>query len=189
MFHILHKLVLVVFYGLLAALGALLYQKRSVLHPAVDYYQAWQISRENPGQDRESVLGQVIKVTGEYAFQMRTAQGLLFNFQLTGFEPIAATNRSDEAAAEFKEQCKSRFTELILSNDVRVAATFLSPLRTGLGVAYRGETNVNAVLVEAGLARLNRNYLKGLARDELYDLLRAERKAREQGLGLWNEQK
>ncbi|MBI2947941.1 MAG: thermonuclease family protein [Verrucomicrobia bacterium] len=186
MFHILHKLAQVAFYGLLAGLGAVLYQQRSVLHPVVDYYQAWQIHRENPRQDRESISGQVIKVTGEYAFQMKSAQGLLFNFQLTGFEPITATNRADEAAAVLKEECKSRLTELILSNEVRVAPSFLSPLRTGLGVVYRGETNVNAVLVEAGLARPNRNYLKGLTRDELYEMFRAERKAREEKRGVWS---
>lgn len=187
MFHLLRKIVLLIFYGLLIGLGVFLYQKRAVLNPVLDYYDAWEISREDPRKDRETLAGEVIQVTGAYSFQLQNQQGFLFNFQLTGFDPISPSNRLDAAASELKDESQMRLARLILSNEVRVAATFLSPQRTGLGVVYRDETNVNAALLEDGLARLNRHYLKGLTRSELYEMLQAERKAKEQKLGIWKE--
>ncbi|MBI4658146.1 MAG: thermonuclease family protein [Verrucomicrobia bacterium] len=187
MFHLLRKLSLLIFAGLCVWLGIFVYQKRSVFSPIIDLAEALEASRERPRQPMESVSGKVLGITGEYSFQMKAEAGAVFNFQLAGIEPISSGGGAEKSVARLKQESRAYLTQRILSNSVRVAATFLTVQRAGLGVVYAGETNLNAALVEAGLARLNRSYLKSLPLGEIYPLLRAERKAKERKLGFWEE--
>jgi endonuclease YncB( thermonuclease family) len=56
-------------------------------------------------------------------------------------------------------------------------------------VVYLDKTNVNAKVVESGMARVNRKFLKALPVAEQYALLCAEKKAQETHAGLWAGEK
>lgn len=187
MFFALRKLVLVALAGLLGTVGFFLYQKKSALTVFADFFEALKMTKDSPRREFDSVAGEVIKITGQYSFQMRTEPGLLFNFQLTGLEPIEARDASDEEKQRLEEESRILLSRLILSNHIRVDPTYIGEKRTGLGLVYVGETNINSALVEAGLARLKRKYLKGLSVGELYQMFRAERKAKDSKFGIWKE--
>ena len=95
-----------------------------------------------------------------------------------GLPPARHRTWRRQPPAKLRDDARTRLSQWVLSNHVRVEATSLTEQRTGLGVLHVGATNVNAALVEAGLARVNRNYLKGLPLDQLYAILRAESIAR-----------
>lgn len=164
-----------VFIGLVAWFGSFLYQKRSVVYPALDYYQATRIPDES--KMAGAVTGEVAQVIDGRSFQLKTAGGTDFVIGLTGLElpekEIAVQKGEDGKGPEAVEL----LSRLILARQVRVELTFISERRSGLGVVFFGDTNINAALVEAGVAKVNRQYLKSLPVKERYALLRAARKA------------
>ena len=83
---------------------------------------------------------------------------------------------------------KTNLVSLILSNQVKVAFTYMSEFRGGVGITCVNDTNnVNARMLEAGLVWINTNGLRTLPLRDQYALVLAERKAKEQRLGGWND--
>jgi endonuclease YncB( thermonuclease family) len=81
-----------------------------------------------------------------------------------------------------KDPVKARLSELVLSNEVQVILTWVDESRRCLGVVHLGRTNVNGWLIESGLVKLNRDFIKTLPLLEQYALIRADRRANERTL-------
>jgi endonuclease YncB( thermonuclease family) len=94
---------------------------------------------------------------------------------------------ADVEATKLTKKIQTELSSLILSNRVEVDLNYLTDKRNGLGTVYKSGTNINVALVENGLARVNLVYLKGLPVQAQYALVRAERKAREQQVGIWKQ--
>jgi endonuclease YncB( thermonuclease family) len=187
MFHTLRKIVFLILFGLLACFGAYVYHKRAIFNPLVDLVEVWQIHRKNPTRMVGQLTGQVTKVGDELGFHVKSEQGPTYSLRLAGLEPPGDQSEKPKKAKDpIEVEARTILNRLILSNHVRVDLTFMSEQRSGLGIAYRGETNINAAIAEAGLAKVKREYLKGLPWKEQYKLVRAERKAQEKQSGLWS---
>ena len=106
-------------------------------------------------------------------------------FRSTGLEAPPAAAARDQAARRLFLLSKTNLSELVLSNRVRIAMTYLSPLRAGAGIVRQGTNNINVRMVESGLVRVNRESIRELPVPEQYRLVAAERKAQEQQLALW----
>jgi endonuclease YncB( thermonuclease family) len=191
MFRTLHKvmigLIVCFWAGLAFGLCALAYEKRSAFYPLVDGVEAFKVWMSVDERVVGTVSGRVTKVDNDYAFQMKDQAGLLYYFRLAGIEipdPILPVSSADWA---WKRAVRTNLSELILSNDVQVIATFLNEQRSGLGLVFRAQTNVNVLLVEQGLAKIKPEYLKGLPLKPHYAFLRAQRRARERQAGLWKK--
>lgn len=189
MFHTLRKIVIRLFAlcvsGLVVGVGAFVYEKRAIFDPVADFIEVLKLPAGS--KSLEQVSGQAIKVMDDYSFQLKDDRGQLFSFRLVGLAPLPPQNAANKTATDFRQETESALRGLVLSNQVRVAVTFLNERRTGLGIAYVGETNVNAAMVEAGLGKVKREFLNGLPRQEQFALVRAESKAREKKAGLWKE--
>jgi endonuclease YncB( thermonuclease family) len=179
MFHTLHKIVVVMLWVLLAGLGIYVYQQRAVFSPLVDLVDAMLIRDGFEQKISGEMTGQVVKVFDGDTFQIRDDQGRVLNVRLTGLDApdIQRTNKAELLLAG---ESKTNLTRLILSKPVRVQITYSNDTRGALGIAYLGETNVNATMVAWGMARLKLEYMNGLPLKNRYALLRADRRAKEQ---------
>jgi len=184
MFHFPHRLVILAFFGVLLALGFYVYQKRAIFDPLVDLAEVIRLPRTS--RTVSQLTGKVVKVGNDYTFQMKEDQGVNYSLRLTGLEAPEVEEGNTNEVKALKESAQETLTQMILSNRVRVDLTFITEQRGGLGVAYLGETNINAALAEAGLAKVKREYLKGLPWKEQYRLIRAESKAQAKQSGIWN---
>lgn len=189
MFHTLRKIVILLFAlfvsGLVVGVGAFVYEKRAIFDPVADFIEVLKLSAGS--KSLEQVSGQAIKVMDDYSFQLKDDRGQVFSFRLVGLAPLPPRGGANKTALDVRQEMESSLRGLVLSNQIRVAVTFLNDRQTGLGIAYVGETNVNAAMVEAGLGKVKREFLNGLPRQEQFALVRAESKAREKKAGLWKE--
>ena len=182
-------------YAALAALCFYVYQKRAVFHPVADLAEVILIRQESDVREAGSLSGKVVKVTASDTLQIRTPDGLTYQIRLAGLDtpqepnvhPYYRKNPSLAEAFAKSERTRTNLAQLVVSKDVRVELIVLTEQRSGLGIVYAGKTNINAALAEAGLAKVNRQYLKGLALGQQYSLVHGERKAKEKQRGLWAE--
>jgi endonuclease YncB( thermonuclease family) len=179
MFHKLHKLVVVMFWVVLAALGIRIYQQRAVFSPLVDLIDSMLIREGFEQKISGEITGRVVKVIDGDTFQIRDDEGRVLKIRLTGLDApdIQQTNKAELLLAG---ESKTNLTRLILSKPVRVQITYSNDTSGALGIAYLGETNVNATMVALGMARLKREYMNGLPLKSRYALLRADRRAKDQ---------
>lgn len=189
MFRILHRIAVVLTIcfvcGSMLGLAALAYQQRAIVSPAVDGFDAFKAWLTHDTRIVGEVSGRVIKVETDYAFQLKDSQGGRYHFRLAGIEIPKSPLPLSKAEREWKLMVRSNLSNLILSNEVRVLATYLNEHRSGLGVVYLGGANVNTLLVEEGLAKVKPEYLKGLPLKPYYAFLRAQRRAQERQVGIW----
>lgn len=179
MFHRLHKIAVVLLIALPFLLGWYLYQKRSVFTPVTDFYQAVKLSGGKFGNDLETVSGEVIRLSENYTFTLKSDEGQTLRFRLTGIEAPHSQNLRMQNGSSVLTKSREEMSALTLSNHVQVAPTYQDRNRSGLGVLYIGDTNVNAWLVKRGLAQVKREFLQGVKLIDVYSLLRAQREAHE----------
>jgi len=188
MFFVLRRIVLTVFGLLVAGLLVFLYQKRYVVQPVFDYYALWHASRAMEKAYMGELTGQATAVMSGDLFQVRGRDGLNYNFRLAGIQAPQRSLASSKELQRLASLSKSNLASLVLSNQVKVAFTYMSEFHGGVGLAYVNETNnVNARMLEAGLAWINTNGLKALPLRDQYTLVLAERNARQQQLGGWKD--
>lgn len=183
MFRTLHKIVVVMLWVLLAGLGIYVYQQRAVFSPLVDLVDAMLIRDGFEQKIKGEITGQVVKVVDGDTFQVRDDEGRTLNVRLTGLD-APDVQRTNKAELLLAGESKTNLTRLILSQPVRVQITYSNDTQGALGIAYLGETNVNATMVASGMARLKREYMNGLPLKSRYALLRADRRSREQKAGV-----
>lgn len=177
MFFILHRLYTVSWISLILAVSAWLYVRSGVSEPIVAWYQVWQNTQGTATRSVERLTGKVTRVIDGTSIIVRSADRQLYSVGLVGAARL--TNAAPTKAPKHPEidPGKARLNELVLSNEVEVLLISLDPQHRGLGVVKLGETNVNALLIESGLAQLRRDFIKGLPVREQYTLIRAGRKA------------
>jgi endonuclease YncB( thermonuclease family) len=188
MFHTLHRIVVLIFCGLLGLFGFYIYQHREIFNPLVDVGEAFLLRHENPPKIAAENSGKVVRVIDLSTVEVLSDDGKMYSVGLGGlvFPPANSTNKLH---AQLRGDAKSRLEQLLLSNRVQVDFTVLSERRTGLGIVSVQQTNVNADLVEAGFASAKRAYLKGWTFKQLYTVIRSERRARTLGRGIWSNER
>jgi endonuclease YncB( thermonuclease family) len=174
MFHLLHRLVVGMAWVLAGAAGLYVYQQRAVFYPAVDFVTAWRIQEGFHQETAGEIRGRVVRVASGDTFQLTDDTGRAYQVRLTG---LAAPefHPSNKALQALAGASRTNLSRLILSNDVRVVLTYSNAPRSGLGIVYLGETNVNAAQIASGQAEARHEYMNGLPLKDRYLLLRAER--------------
>jgi endonuclease YncB( thermonuclease family) len=123
--------------------------------------------------------GEVVKVIDGTSLAVRGDDRHFYSIALLGAVPLDKANSPSRGASD---PGKARLADLVLSNKVDVTLTWMDERKRGVGVVHMGRTNVNAVMVESGLVKLNRQFIKPLPLIDQYALIRAERKANERRL-------
>lgn len=187
MFFTIRKIIIMTFWGLLVLGGLVLYQNREIFHPLVETVQ---IARKIDFQpEAQQILGElsgeVIQITGADTFRMKDPHGTVYHFRFHGLDVPQQWNVQDKRQRELKQETKSCLSGLMLSNQIKVDLISTNETHGGLGIVYLNHTNINLRLVELGLARINREYLKRLPVKEQYTFLHAEKKAEQRELGIW----
>ena len=156
-----------------------LYPRTGISEPLLDWYAVWQNEPGPTVQPVAELSGTAIRVLDGSSFTLQTTNRGLYTIGLLGVTAPVVTPKSTAAELDRAQKSQNLLGGLILSNDVRVAATWLDPLHRAVGVVELGQTNVNAAMVQSGLVKLKKAYIKGLPWRDQYALLRAERKAHE----------
>lgn len=178
MFRRLHKLYVLFCWLVVVGLAGILYQHRSLFYPLVDLVDAFR-AREGLEQKKTGELtGKVTRVLNGDMFVLRDEHNRTYTVRLTGVDApdYPGTNRSELHSAL---ESRTNLCRLILSQQVRVELTYTNESRGALGLVYLGDTNINALAVETGIARAAREQMNGLPLKDRYALIRAERKARQ----------
>lgn len=123
------------------------------------------------------LAGVVTRVRAADTFEFCDTNRVTWLVRLAGLEGP----RSMELARE----ARAVVGPLVHTQSVRVASFHLTPEGVAVGVVWRGETNVNELLLARGLARTTTNALRRVPLPDQPALLRAEQRAREARLGLW----
>lgn len=191
MFHTLNKLAKLAlfscFVGVVSGVCYYAYDRREVWYtPLEDFWTVTHIEAPLNQEMLEHWDGRVTKVLSGDQFVMKSSAGLC-SVRLTGLEAPLGTNRLDKVSVETARRSFLFLSSMILSNDVRVAVTYIPAreIRSGMGIVFLGGTNVNTAVVESGNARARLDFMKGLPRNIQYGLIKAERRARKNAVGLW----
>lgn len=188
MFWFLHYAVKV-FIGLACAgMLVLLYVNRHWFAPADAWVQTLRRTHTETLPILGEVTGRVVRVPAGDTVSVRGQGGPAQNFRIAGIlaPPYARNPLSDEAKA-FR-RTRDFLVSLVLSNDVSVAYTYLTPEGGGgIGGVYLNGTNVAVPLLSAGLVLVHDPSLKGLPLVDQVQLLAAEKAARETRAGFWSD--
>jgi endonuclease YncB( thermonuclease family) len=179
MFHALHRIYVLSWVILSAGAVVWIYPRTGVSEPLMDWYAVWQNQPGPTVKPAAELSGSVVRVVDGSSFTLRTPDHQFYTIGLLGIALPALKPNLSAAELESAERSKAFLSDLILSNEVEVAATGLDPQHRGVGLVHLAKTNVNAAVVESGLVKLKREYIRGLPWHDQYVLLRAERKARE----------
>ncbi len=188
MFWFLHRACVVVFWCFWLAAAVFVYEKRAALQPAFDYAElVWQHDFRAAG-DLPQLDGKVTEIFAGDSFQFEDKNGYAFNYGLAG---VAAPRANRGAPAELQRlagDSRTNLSQLLAGRPVTVSVTLANPqTRTGLGLVHHGDTNVNVAMLAAGQGRLNLEQIRTLPLRDEFEMLRAERSARRQRLGIWGE--
>jgi endonuclease YncB( thermonuclease family) len=132
--------------------------------------------------------GRVVRVVAGDTVSIRPPEAQAQNFRIAGIlaPPYARNPLSDEAKA-FRRS-RDYLASLALSNEVRVAYTYLTPEGSGgIGGVYLGETNLALPMLAAGWVIVHDASLRSLPITDQVQLLAAEKKAREAQVGFWSD--
>jgi endonuclease YncB( thermonuclease family) len=170
MFHFLHKIYLLGWAALIIGVVVLLYPRSGISEQLEVGLEVWRNSDGISDRTLEHISGTPIRIFDGTTFTLRGPENQLYTIGLVG---LSIPSRPPFSPAE----SKALLSDLILSNEVDLALSWLDPQLRGLAVVRLGKTNVNAVMIKSGFATLNRNYIKGLPLLDQYKLIQAERAA------------
>lgn len=188
-FRFLHWFVIALFWAFWLVVGFWVYQHRLALQPAADYVELlWNMDpRAAKQRPPLSLSGRVTKANSGDGLQLRNDGGLLFNYGLSGLAAPRADRLSPPAQRALADLCQSNLNQLAVGQWVDIDVWLANPeTRTGLGVFRMGETNLNALALEWGIATLRREQIRGLPLREQYAMVQAERAARRERRGVWS---
>lgn len=179
MFHILHRVYLVTWSLILLACVGWAYAHSGISHGLADGYVVWQNKPKAGSAPIIPLSGTVTRVLDGRSLTIKGTDKQSYSIALQGLVPV---ENPGVAFRKTVTPAKARLTELTLSNQVDVVLTSVDEYRRGLGVVYLGRTNVNALLIESGLAGLKLEFIRPLPLTEQYALVRAGRRAQERKL-------
>lgn len=185
MFWFLHYTVKVLLALAIVGLGATLYLNRHWFAPAEDWAET--LGRADLGTlpVLETITGRVVRVTSGDGLTVREGRGPLRLVRIAGIVAPPRSRNSRSPGSLAADRSRELLSRLALSNEVRVAFTFVVPRRGGAGGVYLGETNLAVPLLEAGAVMVHDGSLKSLPLTEQVQLLAAERSARSARRGCW----
>jgi endonuclease YncB( thermonuclease family) len=159
------------------------YQHRAWFRPLADLKYIYE-TKEPEKAKVGKWEGRVVHVFDGQTFEMSNGSPIRLRVTLTGIEAPRATPTSSQLERDIALDSSNYLKSLILSNEISAALTFSQP-PLGIGLVTVGQTNVNVAVLAEGKARLNRKFIKTLPVSEQYELIRAERFARERRRGIW----
>lgn len=165
--------------------GAWLYAQRAVLAPAEEWVETLRRAETETLPIVGESSGRVIRVPSGDTLIVRGTNGTKVSYRIAGVlgPPSSRHPRSDRAAVFRRSQDFLR--GIALSNEVRIAYTFMVPEGSGVGGVYLGETNIGVPLLREGMAVVHDRSLKSLPVKDQVLLLAAEKEAREGKRGVW----
>ncbi len=186
LFWSLHRAVKALVWCFWIAAAAFLYTQRAALQPVADLAELWwNLPSQRPGQSAR-IEGRVTRLFAGDSLQLRDDNGWVFNYGLAGASVPKVSANSTPAERFAAGAGLTNVTRLVLDQRVAIQVALANPQnRTGLGVVRVGDTNVNEVVLRNGWARLNRDQIRALPLLVQYELVRAERLARRERIGLW----
>ena len=101
------------------------------------------VPKERP--ELGEMAGDVVQVTGADLFRIRNTAGVMYYFRLDRVQTLQPWQLQTRQQRQLWEQGKSNLSQLILSNQVRIDVTATNQNLGGLGIVYRGVTNVNII--------------------------------------------
>lgn len=165
--------------------GALLYANRAVFLPAQEWVETLRRAETETLPIVGEAQGLVIRVPAGDAVIVRDGQGAKVSFRIAGvLGPPSSRHPRSERAAVFRRS-QEFLRSLALSNDVRIAYTFMVPEGGGVGGVYLAGTNLAIPLLREGTVIVHDPSLKSLPIQEQILLLTAEKEARESRRGVW----
>ena len=174
MFRVLHRVYVLTWVAVLLGGAAWAYARSGVPDGLSDWYAVWQNRPRSGIRSATELSGTVLKVVDGTSLTLRGADRQVYSVGLQGLvAPAPATPKVREATNSLPK----RLRELVLSNDVQVVVSWMDESRRAMGVVRLGATNVNAWIIESGLAKLNRDFIKSLPMLEQYALIRADRRS------------
>lgn len=130
--------------------------------------------------------GQIVKVLdGNWVF-VKIPEGFVYGLRIRGLlAPTLAVLLSDDTLKMGKAS-KAFLEELALRKDMRFQPIDMGDNRYGQGyIEFQGKSIV-LPMIQAGMARLNREELTHFSKEALWELLRAEYEARQSEIGIWD---
>jgi endonuclease YncB( thermonuclease family) len=188
MFLLLRKIVICLGIALFAAVALYAYQRWQVFQRLGDAFTVWRSSENQQHPVFAGISGEVTEVIDGCTFQLKDPTRRLYLIRLTGIEVPNGGDGAPELGRALAGESKTNLASLILGKEVKVLPTHLSANGTGLGIVYLGQTNVNAQVLAAGMARLNPQFAKTLPFKEHYAMLSGQRNAEAQHFGIWKEE-
>lgn len=163
-----------------------IWQERGIWQPLVDWVEI-QRHTEAPKVTPvvEQVRGKVTWVEDGTTFVVHGVTPRPYKFRLTGLEVPDPRDPADANVRAQGRLCQAYLGNLISNRTVRVDVTFMARDHSGLGILYAGDANVNLALVEAGMAKVNPQYIKGMAWLDQKALMLAQANAQSHKQGLW----
>src|SRR5438046_1647466 len=139
MFFLIRKIVIVTFWVLALLVGVVIYEKRALFAPVVEFVQ---IAREMTFVPKEraevgEMVGNVGQVMGPDLFRIKNRAGGTYYFKLEGVHTLEAWQLQTKQQRKLWELAKTNLSELILSNQVRIDVTATNQNLGGLGIVYR----------------------------------------------------
>ena len=174
----LHRIYVLGWAALIIGGAVWLYPRTGVAEPLLDWYEVWQNAHGTPAKAVQPISGKVINILDPISFTLRATDRQLYSIGLAGavLPPSTHATRADR---ELADRAKARLRDLVLSNEVDVAVTWMDAQRRGVGIVHLGKTNINAAMIQSGLLNLKLDYIKGIPWFDQYALLRADRRSRQ----------
>jgi endonuclease YncB( thermonuclease family) len=186
LFWSLHRAVKVLFWCFWIAVAGFLYTQRAALKPAADLAELWWNLPSDRPAELALLSGRVTRLFAGDSLQLQDQHGWLFNYGLAGVSVPKAGPTATAADRLAAGASQTNLSRLVLGKRIDIQVTLANPQnRTGLGLVRVGETNVNEVLLRSGWASLKREQIRALPLRTQYGLVRAERLARQDRVGLW----
>ena len=184
MFLILHRLCLILLYGALVAVGVYVFQQREWFVPVIDHLEVWRNHSADQKKVIQEATGEVSKVIDGNTVQIKGVPGLVY-VRLAGIDAPNLRHLNHGREFALGGESRTNLSELVLSNEVHLKILQTNQFGYASAIIFRDGTNINARVVELGMARVNSKLLAGLPTRERKSVQRAEENARQQRAGMW----
>lgn len=135
--------------------------------------------------DFRTIEGVVRKVSDEDTIAVATRGGKMFHIRLYGIDG-PEIRHGEKPGQPFGEESKAALEAMILGKKVRINIMDTDHYKRMVGMVYLGTLNVNEEMVKQGWAWAYGEYY---VEPFLSDFIRAERRAKENRRGLWQQDK
>lgn len=169
----------------LIGVGAWLYANRVWFAPAEEWVETLRRAETETLPIVGEATGRVVRVPAGDSVIVRDDLGAKVSFRIAGvLGPPPSRHPRSERAAIFRRS-QDFLKGLAISNEVRIAYTFMVPEGGGLGGVYLAGTNLAVPLLREGMVIVHDASLKSLPIQDQVQLLAAEKEAREARRGVW----